>query len=415
MRALPSGFPKSLFASNRAFVSVISIQIQRQFWAQTVFENYRISQIWRQALLRKVEVFALIAFLGLSSAVFADQITLKNGDRLTGTVVKSDGKTLVLHTDAAGDVELKFDAIQDIRTDQELHVSLKGGKTAVGPVTTSDSKIEVATKTAGTVEAAKEDVTLIRNDAEQAAYDKSLHPGLMHGWNGGANVGFSVARGNSQTENLALAFNAVHPTLNDKITLYTSSIYTTNQLATPSSVANLETGGLRYDRNLNPKSFVFGAADFMSNALQLLDLRAVYSGGFGYHAIATDRTMFNILAGVNYTHETYSNGTLVNAFATPPIFTSYGVTNRFVALTLGEELNQKLGKSTVVTENFYFYPNLQQTGEYRGVFSFGTVTKISKWLGWQNQFGDIYVTNPPTGAKKNDLIFTTGLNFSFTH
>ena len=366
-------------------------------------------------MLRKVEVFALIAFLGLSSAVFADQITLKNGDRLTGTVVKSDGKTLVLHTDAAGDVELKFDAIQDIRTDQELHVSLKGGKTAVGPVTTSDSKIEVATKTAGTVEAAKEDVTLIRNDAEQAAYDKSLHPGLMHGWNGGANVGFSVARGNSQTENLALAFNAVHPTLNDKITLYTSSIYTTNQLATPSSVANLETGGLRYDRNLNPKSFVFGAADFMSNALQLLDLRAVYSGGFGYHAIATDRTMFNILAGVNYTHETYSNGTLVNAFATPPIFTSYGVTNRFVALTLGEELNQKLGKSTVVTENFYFYPNLQQTGEYRGVFSFGTVTKISKWLGWQNQFGDIYVTNPPTGAKKNDLIFTTGLNFSFTH
>ena len=45
----------------------------------------------------------------------------------------------------------------------------------------------------------------------------------------------------------------------------------------------------------------------------------------------------------------------------------------------------------------------------------GTVTKISKWLGWQNQFGDIYVTNPPTGAKKNDVVFTTGLNFAFTH
>ena len=365
--------------------------------------------------MRKFELFTLIAFFGLSSVLFADQITLKNGDRLTGTVVKSDGKTLVLHTDAAGDVELKFDAIQDIKTDQELHVSLKGGKTAVGPVTTTDSKIEVATKTAGTVEAPKEDVTLIRNDAEQAAYDKSLHPGLMHGWNGGANVGFSVARGNSQTENLALAFNAVHPTLNDKITLYVSSIYTTNQLATPSTVANVVTGGFRYDRNLNPKSFVFGAADFTSNALQFLDLRAVYSGGFGYHAIATDRTMFNILAGVNYTHETYSNGTLVLPVTTPPIFTSYGITNRFVALTLGEELNQKLGKSTVVTENFYFYPDLQQTGEYRGVFNFGTVTKISKWLGWQNQFGDIYVSNPPTATKKNDLIFTTGLNFAFTH
>ncbi len=47
-----------------------------------------------------------------------------------------------------------------------------------------------------------------------------------------------------------------------------------------------------------------------------------------------------------------------------------------------------------------------------GTFNFGTVTKISKWLGWQNAFGDIYVTNPPVG-KKNDVLLTTGLNFSF--
>lgn len=370
-------------------------------------------------MLRRFELFSLLLFVGLTSALWADQVTLKNGDRLTGTVVKSDGKTLVLHTDAAGDVTFKFDAVQEIKTDQELHVSLKGGKTAVGPVTTSDGKVEIATKTAGTVEAPKEDVTLIRNDAEQLAYDKSLHPGLMHGWNGGINVGFSVARGNSETENLALAFNATHPTLNDNITLYATSIDTKNDLSKPTTVANLETGGLRYDRNLKPKLFAFGAGDFMSNALQFLDLRQVYTGGFGYHAIKNDRTILDFLGGVNYTHETYSNGTEVPP--TPPsttptgIFESYGITHRYVALTLGEELNQKLGKSTVLTQNFDFYPNLQQTGQYRGTFNLGTVTKLNKWLGWQNQFGDIYVSNPPNGAKKNDVIFTTGLNVSFTH
>jgi carbohydrate-selective porin OprB len=71
--------------------------------------------------------------------------------------------------------------------------------------------------------------------------------------------------------------------------------------------------------------------------------------------------------------------------------------------------------STVITEKFYFFPNLNETGEYRGTFNLGTVTKISKWLGWQNAFGDIYVTNPPAGAKQNDILLTTGLNFSFTH
>lgn len=364
--------------------------------------------------MRKVEFVSLVLFLGLTSAVFADQITLKNGDHLTGTVVKSDGKTLVLHTEFAGDITVQFDAITQITTDKELHVSTSDKKTVVGPVTTSDGKIDVATQT-GTVEVPPANVVLIRDDAEQAAYDKSLHPGLAHGWNGGANVGFSVARGNSETENLALAFNAVHPTLSDNITLYASAIDTQNQLSTPSTVASLFQGGLRYDRNIGPKMFGFGAADFMSNALQDLDLRAVYTGGLGYHAIKSATTTLDLLAGLNYTHETYSNGPEVTPVTTPPTYTSYGVTNKYAALTLGEELMHKAGKTTVLTEKLYFFPDLSDTGNYRMTFDFGSVTKISKWLGWQNQFGDIYVSNPPLTAKKNDMIFTTGLNISFTH
>src|SRR3979411_962588 len=184
----------------------------------------------------------------------ADQIVLKNGDRLTGTVVKSDGKILVLHTEFAGDVTLKYEAITQITTDEELHVGLKNGQTVVGPVTTSDDKIKVATKAGGTAEAPKEDVKMIRNDAEQTAYDRSLHPGLLHGLNGGLNVGFALARGNNQTENLALAFNALHPTLNDKITMYASTVYMKNDAprANPSTVADLVQGGIRYDHNLNP-------------------------------------------------------------------------------------------------------------------------------------------------------------------
>ncbi|HVN21483.1 MAG TPA: DUF481 domain-containing protein [Dongiaceae bacterium] len=368
-------------------------------------------------MLRLSHVLAVIALFVFSLNSFADQVTLKNGDRLTGTVVKSDGKTLVLHTEAAGDVEFKYDAIQDIKTDAPLHVTLKDGRTAVGPVTTTDDKLEVATKTAGTVQAPKQDVTLIRNDAEQQSYEKSLHPGLLQGWNGGIDIGFSVARGNSQTENLALAFNGVHPTLHDKLTLYTSTIQTRNDLSSPSTVANLTQGGFRYDHDIAGRLFAFGAADFMSNALQYLDLRQVYSGGLGYHAIKSDSTILDFFGGLNYTHETYSNGALLVP-ATPisaAVYSSYGKTNRFAAITLGEDWNQKLGKSTVLTQAAGFFPDLQQTGEYRFTFSVGTVTKIKKWLGWQNQFGDIYVSNPPPGAKKNDVIFTTGLNIAFAH
>ena len=366
-------------------------------------------------MLRKNKFATLIVLLGIAPAAFADQITLKNGDHLTGRVVKSDGKTLMLHTEFAGDVTVKFDAITQITTEEELHITTSDKNTVVGPVTTRDGNIEVATKSSGTVEVPRGDVALIRNDDEQAAYDKTLHPGLLHGWNGGVNVGFSLARGNSQTSNLALAINAVHPTLNDKTTIYLTSIETKNDLANPSTVANLITGGLRYDHNVNPRLFGFVGADFMSNALQNLDLRGVYGGGVGYHAIKSDATLLDFLAGVNYTHETYSNGPEITPVTVPPTFVSYGVTHRLIALTLGEELMHKAGKSTVITEKLYFFPDMSNTGEYRGTFDLGTVTKISKWLGWQNQFADIYVSNPPVGAKKNDLILTTGLNFSFMH
>jgi len=361
----------------------------------------------------KFRSFSFVVFLALCGLSFADQITLPNGDRLTGTIVKSDGKTLVFHTAAAGDITVKLSDLQEIKSDGELYVTMKNGHTAIGPVSAVDGGIQVATKS-GAVSVRKDDIALVRNDAEQAKYEKLLRPGLRHGWEGGANVGFSIARGNSQTENLSLAFNADHPTLNDKITLYVTSINTTNNLATPSTVANLTTGGIRYDRNLTERVFVFGSADYMANALQFLDLRQVYSGGFGYHVINNDRTVFDVFGGLNYTHETYSNGNPIPG-TVPVVFASYGKTNRFVALTLGETLTQKLGKTTVLTQAFNIFPNLQQTGQYRWTFAVGTVTKINRWLGWQNQFNDIYVSNPPPATKNNDLVFTTGLNISFSH
>ena len=364
--------------------------------------------------MRKTEFVALIVFLGLALAAFADQITLKNGDHLTGTIVKSDGKTLVLHTEFAGDVTLQFTAITQITTDKPVHVALKNGQTVVGPITSSEGKLEVTPKTGAPVETPADSVVAIRNDADQLAYEKSLHPGLLEGWQGGANVGFSFTRGNSQTENLALAFIAARATKTDKLSLYANVIYGTNKLATPSTTANTEAGGIRYDHNINPRMFGFVGADFTSNALQDLNLRSVGSVGVGYHAIKSDKTTLDFLAGGNFTDENYTV-TITNTTVTPPTTSTSKLVHNFGGLTLGEELTHKLGKTTVLAQKLYLYPNLTQTGEYRGTFDLGLVTKISKWLGWQNQFGDVYVSNPPMGTKQNDVVLTTGLNISFTH
>ena len=349
--------------------------------------------------MRMVQILAILAVFSFCSASFADQIVLTNGDRLTGAITKSDDKTLVIKTEFAGDVTVQWPAVQEIHSTQALHLVTRSEKTLVGTVTTSDGNLAVGTATSGTVNVVKADVTALRSDPEQAAYEKSLHPTLLQGWAGGANVGFVLTRGNSQTKNLALAFTADRKTQHDEITMYANTIYASNDAAgaVPSVTANTTQGGARYAHNLRTPLFGYGSADFQTDALQGLNLRSVLGGGLGLHVINTNVTTLDLLGGLNYTRESYTT-----------------LSRNFAALTLGEELMHKLGVSTVLTEKLYFFPDLNQTGEYRATFNLGTVTKLSKWLGWQNAFGDIYVTNPPAGKKQNDILLTTGLNVSFT-
>ena len=356
--------------------------------------------------MRSSKVLYFLVLALSCSPLLADQIVLKNGDRLTGTIQKSDEKALVIKTEFAGEVTVQWPAIQDLKSDQPLHVGLKDGKTVVGPVTTTDGKLEIATKSAGTVEAPKESVVVIRSDAEQSDWEKLQHPGLLQGWTGGVNVGFGLTAGNSETKNLAVAFNGVRTGLHDKLSLYAGSVYSTNDLATAATrvTANTNRGGARYDRDITPRLFGFVNTDFFTDALQDLNLRSVVGGGLGFHAIKRPDTTLDILGGINYTRENYTQ------LAPLP-----RLIHNFAAAQIGDELMHKIGKSTVVLQRAYFFPNLSDSGEYRATFDFGTVTKISKWLGWQNTFGDVYVTNPPTGKKKNDVVFTTGLNVTFTH
>lgn len=343
----------------------------------------------------RTRTFLLLFSTAVCFRSWADQITMNNGDRLSGMIIKSDGASLVLKTAYAGEVTLDWSAIQSMQSTEPLHIVLKSGQTLSGPVTSSGGNVQVITSAGAPVRASMSEIASL---IEQAAYEKTLHPGLLQEWNGGATVSFALTRGNSQTKNLALAFTADRKTLHDKLALYANSVYATNDApgAVPSTTANTIQAGVRYDHDITKRVFIFVTADFQTDALQSLNLRSVPGGGLGVHVIKTSATTLDLLAGLNYTRENYTTFTRNSA-----------------AASFGEELTHKLHSSTLITQSFGFYPNLSDWGEYRGTFNFGTVTKINKWLGWQNAFGDIYVTNPPVGKKKNDVLLTTGLNFSF--
>jgi putative salt-induced outer membrane protein YdiY len=354
-------------------------------------------------------VLFIFGFLSLGTQCGADTLVLKNGDHLTGTVTDSDGKQVTLKTDWAGDVKVQWSAVNNLTSEKPLYVVTPDKKTVNGNLTMEGSELVVHTPTTGEVRVPLTQITVVRSADEQQAYEKTLHPGLLDEWKGGVNVGFALARGNSDTTNLNTGFTADRKTLSDEIKVYSSSIYSTSGATTNGGAggvtANEILGGARYDHNIRKALFVFGSGDFTHDELQNLTLRQIYSGGLGWHAINTASTTFDILGGINYTRENYSAGMTVASQQ-----------RNLPGITAGETLTRKLGKATVLTEDFYFYPDLSDISQYRFSLDSGVVTKISRWLGWQTSLSDRYVTNPPVpGTKSNDVVLSTGLNIAFSH
>jgi len=343
---------------------------------------------------------AILSMVVLAPAVFADQITMKNGDRLSGTIVTCDAKTLVLKTDYADAVTIKWDFVQQVESSQPIYVGTKGGQVVIGTLTTSGDKLAVATKESGSVAVAKADVTSLRNADEEkkveAAQERLQHPRLSDLWTGSLDTGLGLVTGNSQSTNVTFGLNAVRAAPRDKITYYTNGAFSRSKVnGVTATTAQAIAGGVRYDLNLSDKAFAFGTVDMLSDRFQALDLQTALGAGMGYHAIKSARTTVDLLVGPDFDRQA---------------FTTFDRSSG--EILLGETVTHKFGSSTF-NEALFVYPNLTSTGEFRSTFSLGLTTKVTKVLSWQTSFNDFYLSNPVPGKKTNDLLLSTGLRLTF--
>jgi putative salt-induced outer membrane protein YdiY len=341
--------------------------------------------------------------LTFTAITLADQVTLKNGDRLSGQIVKSDAKELTLKTEFAGVVTIQWAAIDAINSPGPVYVHLTTGETLTGPVTTTDGNFQVATPTAGTVAVTKDKVKTIQSKDEEAAYEKSVerlsNPSLLDLWTGFVDTGLALARGNSVTTTYNLGMNAARVTPRDKITVYFTSLYSKNKTNGVTVLgADADRGGIRYDVNFAGRNFAFGSTDLEYDKFQNLDLRAVFSGGLGRHVVKTDRTVLDLFGGGDLNKEFFAND----------------VHRTSGEIQTGDQLNYKLSKATQITQSLIFFPNLSSTGAYRMNFDASAITGVKRWLAFHITISDRYLSNPvKTGLKKNDLLLTTGFRITF--
>ena len=345
------------------------------------------------------QVLFLLIFVAAHGGL-ADQITLKNGDRITGAIVKKDGKTLTVKTGAFGTVTVPWEEVVTIQSDAPLNVVLPDGKTVQATLQTSEGKVELK-ETRQTLTPAE--VVTIRNADEQAVYERLLNPPWSRLWAGTATIGFAGTQGNAQTRTFTMGLNAVRATNSDKTSLYFNAVKASALInGIDAGTAQAVRGGWGYNHNISSRLFVNTFNDYEYDRFQDLDLRFVLGGGLGYSVWKGERGRLDLLGGAAYNREKFSPPSPATEF-----------TRNSAEAYWGEDSGYKLNAVTSVVQSFRMFNNLSDTGQYRMNFDLGANTRLLKWLTWNLGFSDRYLSNPVPGRKKNDILYTTGIGIAF--
>jgi hypothetical protein len=348
--------------------------------------------------MRITPVFLIVCLPFFACLALADQVLLKNGDRITGKVVKKDQGALTFKSDVFGAATIPWDAVVELKSDDAVTVVLPDGRSVLGKVDTADGKLRV-TSPASTESAMLGEVSAIRDGAEQRSFERLQHPGLLDLWQGHADAGVSIASGNSQSTNSAVSVVVARETRSDKTGIYFTQIYARGEdaLGISATTADAIRGGWAYNRKVGARMFLNLLNDYEYDGFQDLDLRFVVGGGAGYTALRRERLQLDLVGGADYNREQYG----------APL------TRKSAEMYWGNNLVYKLAKVTSLTQSFRMFNNLTDTGEYRMNFDMGTSTQLLKWLGFHVTASDRYQSNPLAGHKTNDLLLTTGVRISF--
>jgi hypothetical protein len=117
----------------------------------------------------------------------------------------------------------------------------------------------------------------------------------------------------------------------------------------------------------------------------------------GYHAWHSSRGHLDFGGGAVYDHEKYSTGENRNS----------------AEVLANEEFAIKLLSRLNVIERLQLYPNMSDTGQFRLNFDTTASVPIFKFLELNFGVNDRYQTDPLPGRQGNDILFTTGIRFSF--
>lgn len=356
------------------------------------------------------------------AAAEPDVLVFKNGDQLTGKVVRGVGGNLVFKSDVVGEITVPLDKVKELRSSTSFALLRKGAEKRppmrADSIAIVDDRLQVPVAGAEAASVPVKDVGYL---IDQATYDRELaHQPFMKGWTGAITGGATLVRSTTTTNDFTAGVSVVRsvPTLTflparnrtvaNLVETYgkqASPVIPPTVPASPDIVVktNIFHADAERDEYFSPRVYVLGDVSFDHNYAQGLSLQQIYGGGVGWTILKSPRQELNAKADAHFERQTFLSSS-AGAAASPPL--------NLIGSTFAENYHRDLPRKLVFTQGAQFLPAWNNTKAFSLNVNAALVLPVYKRLGLQFATTDNYLNDPPQYFKKNSYQFVTAVSYS---
>jgi putative salt-induced outer membrane protein YdiY len=356
----------------------------------------------------------------------ADQITLINGDQISGEILVISDNKIRLVTEYAGEIEVDFDKVESLCTDKTVSIALTNGDLINGKVDSiSEDQIIIVSEAFGVIEVhrslfeslnetgpSKEDLVELEQTQEELAETEAALTRAkedidkkeqeieelslpLNLWSGSFAFGVKLERGNSDSSDFHFEAKAAREAPRDKLEFRLLVDYeeTDGKADTNNVFSSTKLKVFQSERR-----YFFGTTSLEYDEFEDLDLRAQAFVGPGYYFIKKKKTdLFGEIGGG-----------IVGEFIDDEDETVEG--NAYLHIGW----RQKIFENSEFIQDITLLPDLSDVGDYRVRSETTLRTPVGERWALKLTILDDYDSNPEgKDIDKNDVTFVSGLEYSF--
>jgi putative salt-induced outer membrane protein YdiY len=219
----------------------------------------------------------------------------------------------------------------------------------------------------------------------------------LEGWNGDVSLGIALARGNSNTTNIALSF-AAEKLLSKNFIWINSGSYLlgrTDNIKNSESIEITSAAKWSHSEDFFTRIEIFALLDKFKN----FNYRLVPHLGIGYKIFRSDKIEASLMTGIS------------------GVFTKFedsGETDFFTGILIGNDCAWKISSAAEFVQKLSINSNFSRLNNYFARFEMSLSAAIAGGWALKISMIDKYESLPVgEGLVKNDVIFLTNLSWNF--